>query len=158
MICYWCCHSERILQWNFRFPFLFLSHKRRCCLKNVCNAEKLFDKSSRVTMLTPGTIRGQLAGTETLWWMGRAIRSDQNMSSWDSRRIIFRAKWPSAVPCIITSPASGLAPWCDLPHPLFSASRWAERDQWKKLGLDYTGKVLCEIHKDLVCNSWLYLH
>ena len=91
---YWCFHSERILQSNFPFPFPFLSHKRRCCLKNVCNAEKLFDKSSRVRMLTPGTIRGQLAGTETLWWMGRAIRSDQNMSRRDSRRILFRAKWP----------------------------------------------------------------
>ena len=92
----------------FLFPFLSFLTREGDIWGMFAMLRSCDDKSSRVTMLTPGTIRGQLAGTETLWWMGRAIKSDHNMSRRDSWRIILQSGQVtilslSHVPCIIVS-------------------------------------------------------
>ena len=113
MICYCCynCPKELIMP---GIPY-FLSHKRRWCLKNVCNAEKLFDKLSRVTRLTPETIREQLAGTETRWWIRRVIRADNIMQSRVRRRTLLQGCQVTILSQSyqhLTITSLGAAPWC----------------------------------------------
>ena len=122
----------------FLFPFLSFLTREGDIWGMFAMLRSCDDKSSRVTMLTPGTIRGQLAGTETLWWMGRVIRSDHNMSRRDSW--IVKLQISQVTILSLSHVSSGHQPrgqtpdvTCDsyLPHLLLLASRWAERDQWK---------------------------
>ena len=135
MICYCCYNSPKELILP-GIPY-FLSHKRRWCLKNVCNAEKLFDKLSRVTRLTPETIREQLARTETRWWIGRVIRADNNMQSRVRRRTLLQS-------CQVTILSQSYQ------HLTITTASGQPPDVW----LHHSSSVLCPPLSRMICIVW----